>query len=72
MTNEYFLHPVSPMVAARIAFPLALPLSEREAYMAAPPADVIAAAERVAHDSRPPAPDAETPPVADPFPSDED
>jgi hypothetical protein len=72
MTNEYYLHPVSPSEAARIAFPITLPLSEREAYMAAPPVDVIAAAERVAHDSRPPAPPAETPDVADPLPSDED
>lgn len=47
MTNEYFLHPVSPTEAARIPFPVTLPLADRDAYMAAPPADAIADAARV-------------------------
>lgn len=47
MTNEYFLHPVSPSEAARIPFPVTLPLADRDAYMAAPPAAVLAAAPRV-------------------------
>lgn len=57
MTNEYFLHPVSPSEAARIPFPVELPLDEREAYMAAPPAAAIATAERVALPSAPPSPE---------------
>lgn len=47
MTNEYFLHPVSPTEAARIPFPIELPLEARDAYMAAPPRDVLTAAPRV-------------------------
>lgn len=56
MTNEFFLHPVSPSVAARIPFPVNLPLDAREAYMANPPAEALAEAARVPFDSAPPAP----------------
>lgn len=44
MTNEYFLHPVSPTEAARIPFPVDLPIAARDAYMANPPAEAIAEA----------------------------
>lgn len=47
MTNEYFLHPVSPTEAARVPFPADLPRADRAAYLAAPPAEAIATAERV-------------------------
>lgn len=50
---EFFLVPVSDTIAARVPFPFTLPIAARDAYMANPPADVLAAAERVPHDSRP-------------------
>jgi hypothetical protein len=48
-TNEYFLFPVSPTVAAWIEFPdpSVLPLEERDDFMTTPPDDVIDAAPRV-------------------------
>lgn len=53
--DEYFLHPLSPTQAARIPFPNDLPLAKRDTYMAKPPADAIAKAERVTI-TPPPAP----------------
>ena len=47
MTNEYFLHPVSATQARRVPFPAELPLADREAYMATPPAEVLDAADLV-------------------------
>jgi len=41
---EYFHH-LTDAGVRRIAFPEALPLADRAAYMAAPPADAIEAAE---------------------------
>lgn len=49
MALEFFLHPVSPTTAARIPFPDALPLEEREDYMTHPPQGAIDQAERVPH-----------------------
>jgi hypothetical protein len=45
---EYFLLPLSAEESARVPFPYDLPMHEREAYMANPPADAVASAERVA------------------------
>lgn len=69
MTNEFFLHPVSATHAKRVPFPLELPLEQRDAYMAHPPAEALDEAALVPFVSEPVSPlqsvftPAPTPPV---------
>jgi hypothetical protein len=60
-TYTYFLHPVSATEAARVPLPADLPAADVAAYVANPPADVLAAAERWPLPALPPA---SLPPVA--------
>lgn len=63
--TDCFLVRVSEQEAARVPFPLDLPLADRDAYMANPPAEVVAAAEHFTLPPDPVPPDA-APPVAAP------
>jgi hypothetical protein len=58
MTNEFFLYPVSDTAARRVPFPSNLPLEARAAYMANPPAGVLAEAAVVPFASAPTSQDA--------------